>query len=1045
MKISKGIYEQIINQAVEDDLRQIESTENLTVEKKPIDNAEAQHILAVYMAKVIEKSLSRIFEENNVDSKAEQIKLCNDLISKLYETSKSKDWLECKIDNGGEQLLAVFQRSDEELKKKRPQTSLAISTLFTGSKTEPSMVGELKREIATADRIDMLVSFIKWSGLRLIIDDLKDFLEKDGHCLRIITTSYMGATDPKALEELASLPNTEIKVSYDKEKTRLHAKAYMFYRSSGFSTAYIGSSNLSSAAIGDGLEWNVKATNQDLPHIIKNIGATFDSYWNSADFEDFHKEDFSKFEKAIKNERTNNTLSDEIIFRIEPYAYQREILERLKAEREIYGHYKNLVVAATGTGKTVISAFDYKEFRKQSPQSKNRLLFVAHRQEILKQSLKTFRGILKDYNFGDVLYGGQTPSQKDHLFISVQSFNSQDFCGKFPPDFYDYIVIDEVHHASAASYQKLLSHFTPKVLLGLTATPERMDGFDILSYFDNRIAAEIRLPEAINRELLVPFQYFGVTDPVDLSSVTFTRGYYDMTELENVYIRDDARTANIISSVRKYVTSVNDVVGLGFCVSVEHAKYMSRRFNEAGIASSVLYGASTENERSTVKDDLVNKRIHFIFTVDLYNEGVDIPEVNTILFLRPTESLTVFIQQLGRGLRTCEGKHLLTVLDFIGQQHQKYSFTFESKFRALFDKTQNSLKDEAENGFTHLPAGCNIVLEKVAMQYVLENIKQAIPNKRNIISLLSSFEKETGENLTLTTFLRKYPYYTLKDIYKADTFTSLKMQAGLIPQKNLPNMEIFKKAFQRLCEVNDREWLSALVSFVKDGNEPLSFKERCHLNMLHYSFFQESPIKMGWKKNGIIDFIKSEPELCDELIDFLQLRYASLSFVSYPLTVPYGTGLQTHCSYTRDQILAGFGYWNEKERPEMREGVLYLKDKKTYLLFIDLNKSEKDFSPTTMYNDYAINETLFHWQSQSTTSEKSTRGQAYINHKQNGEKIILFVREQKKNRYGTLPYVCLGTADFVSSTGEKPMNIIWKLDREIPADLYKVAAQAIAV
>jgi superfamily II DNA or RNA helicase len=298
----------------------------------------------------------------------------------------------------------------------------------------------------------------------------------------------------------------------------------------------------------------------------------------------------------------------------------------------------------------VISALDYKRFCKQHPGQRCRLLFVAHREEILKQSLYTFRAVLKDANFGEMFVGSYKPESIDHLFVSIQTFNSRDFTAKTAPDFYDYIVVDEFHHAAAATYQKLLTHYQPKILLGLTAPPERMDGKSVLEYFNKRIAAEIRLPEAIDRKLLCPFQYFGVTDTVDLNTLKWSAGGYDKGELSNLYTLSGAvanrRADMVVNSLLKYVTDINEVKGLGFCVSIAHAEFMCRYFNRCGIPSMYLTGHSPDEERKAAKQRLVDGEVRFIFVVDIYNEGVDIPEVNTVLFLRPTDSLTVFLQQL---------------------------------------------------------------------------------------------------------------------------------------------------------------------------------------------------------------------------------------------------------------------------------------------------------------------------------------------------------------------------------------------------------------
>ena len=601
-----GLYEQIINKGLETELASTDKRSTTA----PIDRAEASKILAKYIAEVVEKGLDNV-ADNGGDVHA-QVALANRIISTIIHETKENELGKMTVAEQAEQLLSLFDKKNSilALNEKaaiiRPETSIAQSSLFTGAIHEPQMFTELKKEIISCNRIDMLVSFIKWSGLRLIIDELTTFTKNGGE-LRIITTSYMGATDVKAIEELRKLPNTKIKVSYDTKRTRLHAKTYVFYRDTGFTTAYVGSSNLSNAAISSGLEWNVKVTKKDLPETIDKIEATFESYWNSNEFEYYNEEQKERLSRALKAEKYFDSNNAEVYtMDIAPYSYQQEILDKLEAERKVRGYHRNLVVAATGTGKTVISALDYKRFRKQNPDKPCRLLFVAHREEILKQSMYTFRAVLKDTNFGDMFVGSYKPESIDNLFISIQTFNSQSFTEKTTSDFYDYIIVDEFHHAAAPTYQKLLSYYHPQILLGLTATPERMDGKSILPYFNNRIAAEIRLPEAIDRKLLCPFQYFGVTDTVDLDHLKWVAGGYDKSELSRVYTRS-GMTANrradlVVSSLLKYVTDIDDVKGLGFCVTVEHAEFMSYYFNARGIPSMFLTGHSPDEERKAAKE-----------------------------------------------------------------------------------------------------------------------------------------------------------------------------------------------------------------------------------------------------------------------------------------------------------------------------------------------------------------------------------------------------------------------------------------------------------
>ena len=873
--MKNGIYEEIVNNKI---LKEI-NDDNLIVGKEKLDAEEAKNMLTQYISNITKSALKYVRDDYKEPEEylLKQIEICNGIIDLLKENLKDDELDELKISESAEVLTYVYSKINNTSFNNeviRPETSISRTSLFTGSKKEPNLNEEMKKEIVSSDEICMLVSFIRWSGLRTILEELKIFTES-GKKLKIITTSYMGATQVKAIEELAKLPNTEIKISYDTERTRLHAKAYLFKRDSGFTTAYVGSSNISNAAMTSGLEWNVKMSEKESFDIITKINATFETYWNDAIFETYDNSEENKVRlyNALKKIKAND--NDMLFeFDIKPYTYQKEILENLQAERKIFNKNRNLIVAATGVGKTVISAFDYKKFRDEN--SRARLLFVAHREEILKKSRDTFRYICKDLNFGELFVGNIKPDSIENLFVSIQSLNSSKLLERTTPDFYDYIVIDEVHHGAAKSYQKLLKYYRPKVLLGLTATPERMDGADITKYFDKRMAYEMRLPEALDNKLLCPFQYFGVSDFVDLSNLKWTRGGYETSELENVYVLNTEiakrRAKEIIQNTIKYVDDIEDVKALGFCVSIKHAEFMAEEFNNAGIPSVALTGNSEKELRNDISRKLINGDIKIIFTVDLFNEGVDIPQINTVLFLRPTESLTVFLQQLGRGLRICEGKDCLTVLDFIGQSNKNYNFA--DKFRALIGKTKNSVETYVKDGFNMLPKGCFIKLEKQAKEYVLRNIKSLKNSRDVLISKMKYFVNDTGKELNLKNFL-EYANVTLEEFYKSDrTFTELKVDSEIIPEVNCKNEDFIARRIPVLLSMDSPKLIRFAIDYINNPDMELDHEKEILLNMLFYTIYVGKKEKFGFSsiKDGIKNIVDNEcGHFCKEVDEFVDI------------------------------------------------------------------------------------------------------------------------------------------------------------------------------
>ncbi|MGO1616994.1 MAG: DUF3427 domain-containing protein [Oceanisphaera sp.] len=1039
-----GIYEQLITQLVASRLNR----DKFHVGERTLEAADASTWLSRFLSGILAHAVDLI--PNDANRLEQQVELANQLLLWLKSQLNDPDFFEENLlESQGKILTALYELDNPvaaDLKKYVedifPLTGLTQSELFCGSNAGLSLESELKREILSSDKIYWLVSFIKWTGIRIFRKELEEFT-RSGRQLKVITTSYMGATDAKAVEFLASLPNTEVKLSYNTQRERLHAKSYLFLRDTGFNTGYIGSSNLSHSALTSGLEWNLKITSQEIPHIIEKSLSTFETYWASNDFEVFDGEIESKtkLNSALREARGGNPPTNTYFFDLAPFPHQQEILEQLAVERNLHQRFKNLVVAATGTGKTLISAFDFARFLNNKPDAT--FLFVAHRQEILQQAQASYRGVLRNGNFGELWVGGAKPEHYRQLFASIQTLNNQIEGLSLSADYYDYIVIDEVHHIAASSYRAVLEFFSPQVLLGLTATPERHDGSDILADFGGVIAAEIRLPEAINRRHLCPFQYFAVDDDTDLRSIPWSRGRYDITQLTNLYTHNHGRVNKIVQSLQEIVTDISTIKALAFCVSREHADFMCKQLLLKGISSDILT-SSNSDERQQKQQALRSGQINVLFVVDIFNEGVDIPEVDTLLFLRPTESLTIFLQQLGRGLRLSEGKECCTVLDFVGNSRPEYDFA--NKFRSLVGKTNRAISDEIKQGFPHAPLGCRIELSKRTQEMVLSNIRQATVNLTRLLGLIRQFPSHSDLPLTLTNFLKMHPNLKLEDIYKRGSWT------GLVAKANAN--EVMEKVDETVLKAYERAIKTKLLScdcvsylqFLRDlaANDFMltaSINQRQAV-MCHYDFWQQAGVALGFKTLAQSLKALDQSALKVELMDLLGLLINRIHHQQFDLSQLPLNPLKVHARYTREQILTGFGVSTFEYQKPAREGVLVIAEQNIELLFVTLNKNEKQFSPTTMYHDYAISEQLFHWQSQNSARPERGKGLSYIEHQKNGKRLFLFVREQSKDEYGTtMGFVNFGEVEYVSHTGSQPMNITWQLNTVIPPFMWQQAAK----
>ncbi len=1039
-----GVYERLVDRLLEKRIELLEAS-GAKPRMATVDPADLPHLLSRYLGK---RLLSEFRSLSGESRETLQVALANRILALSLEPV---DGDIPGLPSPATLLVSVPSVTPSgPVAHEHPLTGLSESTLLTGAPDDPSLASELEKEIRSSDRIDILMSFIRWSGIRVLRSALEEVSSRGDVRVRVLTTTYMGVTELACLDFLSSLPGTEVRISLDEHRTRLHAKAWFFGRKSGFSTAYVGSSNISNPALTSGLEWNLKVTAEDQPGVLEKIRGTFETYWNEAStFIPYSSSRREEVWKALSRSRDRDADVPPIPFDVRPYPFQQEILDRLEAERDVHGSFRNLIVSATGTGKTVVAAFDFRRFRDANPGAS--FLFVAHRQEILEQSRRQFRHILGDRNFGELYAGGVRPALLRHLFASVQTLARIEEEDLFAPRRFDYVVIDEIHHGMAPTYRRLLERLNPRILLGLTATPDRMDGLDVRRYFNDRTAAEIRLGEAIDRDLLCPFHYFGVSDETDYRNIRWERGQYDRRELENVLTGNDLRNGAILRAFREYCPDPTDVRGIGFCVGVRHAEEMSDLFNRAGIPSVSLSADSPRALRESAVERLSSGSLKVVFVVDLYNEGVDIPVVDTVLFLRPTESLTVFLQQLGRGLRHARGKTHLTVLDFIG--HMNGRFDFASRLSALSGKPVHRIRTEAEEGFPRLPAGCVVQFERVAREYVLENIRQSLSTRRSSwLDRIREMARDLQRPPRLVEFVGSF-HPPLTAIYRKEGgvhagWKRALVQAGVLADFADPDESVLTRGVGRILHLSTGRYSDFLFRMAGSESEDdleRDFSERLFL-MAHYALWGESPLKMGMGRMiETVRKLRNNPVLCGEIREVLELAREQAVYKVFPDPSGGKIPLEIHGAYSRDEILAAFGLHGFDRRTELREGVRYVPEAKTDLLFVTLDKSEKEYSPSTMYEDYALSDRLFHWQSQSTTGEGSPTGQRYIHHRKAGTRVLLFLRKNKKSAgcpfQASNPYVFAGPVRYRSHQGSRPMSVVWELEYPLPAHLFRESAR----
>jgi superfamily II DNA or RNA helicase/HKD family nuclease len=1029
MTLSHGLYESLITESLASRLA------NLSHDRLPrtdaLRAAEAADRIAWHIASIVERAIEMLPETQRITVGME---LARTLIDRIVEGIDVPDLAEERPRLPAEVLRAVhrLQPDGQAFAVDAPLIPLLDSALLTNSPGEPNVGHQVAAEIASADRIDLIMAFIRRSGIRPLLAKLRRHVESGG-VLRVLTTTYTGSTEAAALDWLEQV-GAEVRISYDTASTRLHAKAWLFHRDSGYSTAYVGSSNLTHWAQATGLEWNVRISGARNRSIVEKVAAVFESYWEEADFEPYER---TRFVLAIDRNRPETERLVLSPTEIRPYPFQERLLEEIELSRE-RGHNRNLLVAATGTGKTVMAALDYQRLQTRLPRA--RLLFVAHREEILTQSRNTFAHALRDANFGELWVGGKRPVEFQHVFASIQSLNASGL-EAIPPDHFDIVIVDEFHHAAAASYDRLLKHLDPQQILGLTATPERSDGVSILHWFGDRISAELRLWDAIDQHRLTPFAYYGIADELDLREIPWRRGRgYDERALTTVITATDVWARYVLRQFADHFGDPPQVRALGFCVSVDHAGYMARVFSEHGVAAVAVTAATGDEERVQALKNLERGDVRVVFSVDLFNEGVDVPTVDALLMLRPTESPLLFLQQLGRGLRKAENKSVCTVLDFVG--HHRQEFRYDRRFRALLGGTRTDVVRQVERGFPFLPAGCHMELDRVASKRVLASIRNALP--RTIVERaqeLAELAARQGE-VTLKQFLNATGL-ELEDVYGGKhSWSDLRERARLASAAAGAHEAVLRRACGRLLHVDDPERLRVWRLWLKQSAPPevgVSPREDRLLRMLLAQLLDQIP-GTPLSLPDAADLLWSHPQTRRELVELFEVLEDRVSHLTPKLDVLPIVPLHVHARYTRIEILAACGVGDGTTVMPWQSGVLYVEDLPADLLAFTLDKTGGGFSPTTRYRDYAISRELIHWESQSVTRSDSETGRRYREHEARKSRILLFARLNAEGR----AFHFLGPATYVRHESEQPMAITWKLHHRLPGDLYQSFAAAVA-
>ena len=913
--------------------------------------------------------------------------------------------------------------------------------LTNDHKQGKKVLSTILRELETCEEFWFSVAFVTTGGIATLMNMLIA-LEKKNIKGKILASQYLNFTQPEALKRLKQFKNIELRIATE---GAFHSKGYLF-KKNGIYDLIIGSSNLTQTALSSNKEWNLKISATEESELIDQVEKEFHKEFETAQIvTDKYLLEYSilwkekmQFDRAVKKKRK---AIDKII--ITPNLMQREALENINHLRA-EGKDKALLVSATGTGKTFLSAFDVQGFKPK------KFLFIVHRRTIAEEAMKTFQSLLSDNIKMGIYSGAQKELNADYIFCTVQTISKQEHLDKFKSNHFDYIVIDETHRAGADSYKRIMEHFTPKFMLGMTATPERTDGADIFKLFDYNIAYEIRLHRALSENMLCPFHYYGVTDlTIDGEEVD------DQTDFNKLFAIE--RADRVIENAELYGCDNGEVRGLVFCSRNEIALELSKQFNEKGYNTIALTGDNSEEERRSAIESIESEenedRLDYIFTVDIFNEGIDIPKVNQIIMLRPTQSAIIFVQQLGRGLRKNGGKDYLTVIDFIGNYNNNYLVPI-----ALYgDKTYNkdTLRKLLTSGSSHIPGSSTINFDEISKERIFDAIDKANMSKLVALKIdYNNLKNKLGRIPMMLDFLEygaRDPWLYVK--YKKSYLNFINIIEEEY-RKSLNNKELKLLEYFNL-EINNTKRVEEsiiLIELIEHGEISIAqlkktvysqFGYEVHdntikscINNLNFNF-----IRMNYK------IIKKEGDILKVDSDLLEALH-NRTFKAFLIDNTMYSIVGFKNTFSKEKLVGGLIRFNKYGRKDVCRILNWDLDISSTLYgyrtrdnitpcFVTYKKS-LEISESTKYNDHFIDSKTFAWESRSQRNIESSEIQNVINSK----RILLFVK--KGDGEGT-DFYFIGDCKIINGSikqdkmddGKPVVHFSFELDEQIDEGLLK--------